>query len=340
MSWLQTLWYDDGRAARVARATLAPASCVYRMVVRARNFGYDASWLPTHGAALPAVSVGNATVGGTGKTPVAAYFASYFRTHGAAPAVVLRGYGGDEPRVHQILNPGIPVIPDADRVRGIRSAKAAGCDVVVLDDAFQHRRVSRAADVVLVSAEQWNGADRMLPAGPWREPLASLRRASVVVVTRKSAGLDKARSVCRALEQVAGIAAAVAHLELCEAHLVGGSERRVLDSMAGMQILAAAGIGNPATFALQLRSAGMTADLKAYPDHHAYTAADVDDLARTAARYDAVVCTLKDAVKLASLWPRSAPPLWYVSQRVNLDAGAAKVFTALDRVLDARSSTT
>ena len=98
---------------------------------------------------------------------------------GAQPAVVLRGYGEDEPLVHERLNPSIPVIVNPDRARAVALAAARGATIAVLDDAFQHRAIRRDADLVLVSADRWTPDVRVLPAGPWREPLTALRRATL-----------------------------------------------------------------------------------------------------------------------------------------------------------------
>src|SRR5471032_2745808 len=168
------VWESSAIGARVVRAALIPFSWVYAATVAARNAAYDRGWLRSHRLALPAISVGNLSVGGTGKTPVSAFIAARLAELGARPAIVMRGYGGDEPLVHARLNPGIPVVVTADRVRGTADARANGRTVVVLDDAFQHRRAKRDADLVLLSADR-AGPVRALPAGPWREPLTSLK---------------------------------------------------------------------------------------------------------------------------------------------------------------------
>ena len=150
--------------ARVARLALAPVEGLYRGIVAARGALYDVGVLPSREPALPSVSVGNLSVGGTGKTPVSAYVAARLREKGGLPAIVLRGYGGDEPLVHATLNPASPVVVSADRLEGVERARVLGADVAVLDDAFQHRRARRSADIVLVSAESWSEQRRLLPA--------------------------------------------------------------------------------------------------------------------------------------------------------------------------------
>lgn len=317
------VWESSSLAARIVREALRPASWAYGGVVAARNAAYDHGWLRSHELALPAISVGNLTVGGTGKTPVAAYVAARLAERGLKPAIVMRGYGSDESLVHARLNPGIPVIVAADRVRGAIEARAAGRDVVVLDDAFQHRRARRAADIVLLAAEL-AGPVRQLPAGPWREPLASLARASLVVVTRKSASPVRARELLLHARRFAPSAGGALIL-LAADRLVNWTSGDVteLASLRDRRVLAAAGIGDPRAFAAQLADAGAQVELAAERDHHAYTAADAAALASRAERRGMLVCTLKDAVKLGPVWPRAAPPLWYLSQRVVVESGAA-----------------
>src|SRR5438067_5843920 len=201
------------------RVALWPAASLFGAVVRARGLLYDAGMLASTPLALPAIGVGNLTVGGTGKTPVAAWLARRLLERGASPAIVLRGYGDDEPRVHATLNPDVQVLVDADRVRGVAEAARRGADVAVLDDAFQHRRARRTLDVVLVSAELGTRHARMLPAGPYREPLVALRRASVVVVTRKSSTIAEAEVVRERLERIArNVPSTIVSLQLGQLH--------------------------------------------------------------------------------------------------------------------------
>lgn len=349
------VWAGDGVGARLARTLLAPLSWGFSAGVRARNRMYDAGLLASRATAIPAVSVGNLSVGGTGKTPVAADLARRLQEAGAHPGIVLRGYGDDEPAVHAVLNPSVPVVANADRVAGSREAQARGCDVVVLDDAFQHRRASRVVDIVLVAAEQWRAGVRLLPAGPYREPLSSLRRATLVLVTRKSAPEEESASCADALSRLVdgtvvrgalqfdGLvradrdspAGSAPHPSMATAATRG--ERASLDTLRGAQVLAIAGIGAPAAFARQLESAGATVELVSFPDHHRYTDDDVRVLARRAGATRLVVCTLKDAVKLGGRWPRDLSPLWYVSQRFILEAGEAAYAECVRRVLDARA---
>jgi tetraacyldisaccharide 4'-kinase len=273
------------------------------------------------------ISIGNLTVGGTGKTPIAAWVAGELKAIGARPAVILRGYaGGDEIEVHRHLNPGIPVIRNPDRVAGVQRAAEEGADIAVLDDAFQHRRIARVSDIVLVSADAWDGDVRLLPAGPWREPLSALRRATVAIVTRKAADDPQVDAVTRALGAY-DVPVAVASLALGSLRTLAGHER-ALDSIRGEAVHAVAGIGDAGAFFAQLRGVGARVVPHAFRDHHAFTSSDADRVARAAAGAP-VVCTLKDAVKLDREWPRGAGPLWYVSQRVEFDRGREAVLASL-----------
>ncbi|MFI5231528.1 MAG: tetraacyldisaccharide 4'-kinase [Gemmatimonadales bacterium] len=319
----QRVWESSSLTARIAREALRPAAWAYGGVVAARNAAYDHGWFRSAELALPSISVGNLTVGGTGKTPVAAHLAARLAERGLKPAIVMRGYGSDESLVHARLNPGIPVIIAADRVRGAMEARGAGRDVAVLDDAFQHRRARRNADVVLLSADL-AGPVRSLPAGPWREPLASLARASLIVVTRKSASPVRARELLLHARRFAPAAGgAVIHLAADRLVNWATGEATALASVGGRRVLAAAGIGDPRAFASQLADAGAQVELVAERDHHAYTAADAAALAGRGEKIGMLVCTLKDAVKLGPVWPRAAPPLWYLSQRVVVEFGAS-----------------
>jgi len=324
------LWYGRSAAARVARAAAAPLSWLYGGVTAARNALYDAGALRVHPASIPVVSVGNVTVGGTGKTPLSAFLVRELISAGRHPAVVMRGYGDDELHLHARMNPGIAVITGADRVAGIRQAAAGGADVVVLDDGFQHRRASRDVDIVLVSAERWRGGLGLLPAGPLRESQRSLGRADVVVVTQKSATPEQASAVAQMI-RVAHPGASVAIAELQPDALVraSGSESMALTKLRGARVLAVAGIGDPSSFFAQLRQLGAEVTELRFRDHHAYTSSDAVRIAGESAGHKYVVTTEKDAVKLTRVWPANGPALWYLSQAVRVTEGYALVASAL-----------
>jgi tetraacyldisaccharide 4'-kinase len=239
--------------------------------------------------------------------------------------------------VHQRLNEGVPVIAEPDRVRGIREAIAQGVDVVVLDDAFQHRRAARDADVVLVNADAWSGPPRLLPAGPWREPLRSARRANLVIITRKTAEKSTVEDVRRALANAAPrVPIATAYLAPGELRSTATGQTLPLHVLRGADLTVIAAIAHPVSFFRQLTELGAIVRPHSFPDHHAFTRQEARDLAVDASDSDFVVCTLKDAVKLESLWPAEAGSLWYVSQRLRSEDGKEHIDRFLDDLVRGR----
>lgn len=335
-AWFVRLW------ARNRLATLlAPAEWLYRGVVGTRSWAYDRGLLRSTAAALPALCVGNLTVGGTGKTPLAAWFASAFLARGRSPAVVMRGYGGDEVVVHQLLNPDVPVIASVDRVAGVRAAADAGADSVVLDDAFQHRAIRADENVVLIAAEDWHDDPRLLPRGPWREGLGALRRATLAVVTRKVAPEADATHVAERVAAAApGVPVARAHIGLSGlVHFEGAAAMpRELLPLADFRCgLAVAGVAKPETVWSQLEAAGVRIDeRRAFSDHHRYSAADIEMMNRASAS-GPLVATLKDAVKLRPLLARNAN-LYVPLQRVEWEDGAAAVDATIERTFKKRQT--
>jgi len=323
------MWAGEGGAAGAAlRTALRPAEAGYRWVIRLRNAAFDRGWRPTHDPGIPVVSVGNLTVGGTGKTPLTAWTARTLADAGRRAAVVLRGYGDDETREHAELNPDVPVFPAPRRIEGATAAREAGCDVVVLDDGFQHRMLARQLDLVLIAAEQWTPRPRLIPAGRWREAPDALARADAVIVTRKTAS-DAVVDTC-----IAGIRRQVPHMPVALAAIrpgalipVGGGEPRPLEDLAGSAVLAAAGLADPAPFFGQLRAAGLSTEEIAFPDHHPYAAADAERLlARATGR--PLLITRKDAVKLRPLLPREADA-WLVDLTIRFERAEEEIRSLL-----------
>jgi len=298
------LWRSRSPLARLARVALLPLSALYAATMGVRSVLYRAGLLAVRRLPLPSVAVGNRAVGGAGKTPVAAWIAGFYASRGRTPAVLLRGYGGDEPKVHERLVPGAVVVADPDRVAGAARALAAGADVIVLDDAFQTLGVARDLNLALVSAEISRQVPWLLPAGPWRETVGALGRADGFIVTRKRASREEA-------EEVAGALAArwprrpVAIAYLAPAALEGMVSGRSLPlaALAGQRVLAVAGIADPESYAVQVRATGALVQLVAYQDHHPYGEADLQRIVRLAGAADYVVVTEKDAVKLRHRWP-------------------------------------
>ena len=304
---LHWLW-SGSLAARVARVPLIPVAGAYWAVMqwRAARSRSNAVRLP-----LPTIAVGNLSVGGTGKTPLAAWIAAYCVERGRTPGILLRGYGGDEPLVHRRLVPQAIVVANPDRVAGAVAARAQGAQVFVLDDAYQLLGVGRDLNIAVVSAEGAAASPWPLPAGPWREGRNALGRADLIVVTRKRVSPAAAGALADQLggaRRGEGAAAPICMARLAVSHLEGmqSGRRQELAVLAGRRVVAAAGIADPESFAQQLETAGARVQLVAYQDHHAYRRADLERLVRAAAAGDYVVVTEKDAVKLRRQWPGNA----------------------------------
>src|SRR5438876_5539483 len=184
-----------GVGSSLCRLALSVASGPYGSAVHLRNWCYDRGWLPTHRPPVPVISVGNLTAGGTGKTPCVEYLARFLQARGLRPAVLSRGYRGngrpnDEALILEANLPDVPHLQGKDRVtRASQAVRVFGADVLILDDGFQHRRLRRDLDLVLIDAMNPWGHGRLLPRGLLREPISSLRRADAVIVTR----LDQAQ---------------------------------------------------------------------------------------------------------------------------------------------------
>ena len=278
---------------------------------------------------LPVLSVGNISVGGTGKTPITAWLAGKFIEAGVTPGIILRGYGGDEELVHQQLNPDAVVVPLADRMRALLVAHSRGARVAILDDAFQHRRIKRYGDIVLLSADRWNEKGRLIPAGDLREPIEALGRASLVIITRKAAPREKALAIEKAIRtRFRKLPVAIVLLAPAGLRDKAGNEIP-LQVLSGAKVLAFSAVGDNDAFEAQLGERGAQIRFRSFRDHHAFSDRDIAGLAAESATVQYVVCTLKDAVKVWPKWPADAKPLWYVSQALVLESGAG----ALDELL-------
>ena len=331
-TFAERYWNGELHAAGAGlHVALAPAELMFRALVALRTRAYDRALLHSERAPIPVVSIGNIAVGGAGKTPFTHWVARELRARGARPAIVHGGYAEDEPALHRQWSPDIPVIVDSDRVRAARAAAAQGADIAVLDDAFQHRRLRRDLDIVLVSAERDTGPLRMLPRGPLREPLAALRRADVVIVTRKAASLDVARAVATQLQRVSG--KPVVHVQLRPDAWLHQGEAAAPPAAPALLVCA---IAEPRSFELSAHHAGARIAGRAqYPDHHDYTAADAAEIMQRAGS-GPVVTTEKDWMKLQHRL--DAARVWILTQTVVIESGADIINAALDGVMHAQRS--
>jgi tetraacyldisaccharide 4'-kinase len=348
--------WNDGLSPASARLA-APLCAAYRGALGARNWLYARGILKPRRLDRPVVSVGNLTVGGTGKTPAAMLAVETLTSLGHRPAVVSRGYGrrstgvcvvadtasirldpddaGDEPFLLARRLPGVPVVVGADRSDAARVAiERFGVTAIVLDDGFQQRTLAKDLDVVMARAERPWGNGRLLPAGPLREPLSALGRAHLVVATA-AAPLGGAPEVREAAARYApGVPVLGARYVAAEAWDAARMAPIPLDRVAGTRVLAFAGIGFPAGFRRTLVDLGVdVADVITYHDHHPYALRDVAALGERADRLgvDALVTTEKDWVRIRGV-RLPARPVWVVSVRLALVEGEAAWRAAFERV--------
>jgi tetraacyldisaccharide 4'-kinase len=315
-----------GAAGTALDVALAPAEAAYRLGTALRNRAYDSGVLASEPAALPVISVGNIAVGGTGKTPFTSWLAQRLEARGEKPAIVHGGYADDEPQLHRVWTPHIPVLVDRNRVRAAARARDGGATVVVLDDAFQHRRLRRDLDIVLISVERWSDASRLLPRGAWREPATALRRADIVVCVRRTPAEEPSIRLAAGLRETVARSIMRVHLRPSGWQQDG----QPVPPPSGPCVLAA-GLADVSLFAANARAAG--ADVSAeltFPDHHEYDDTDLTRI-RSAAAGRPVVTSAKDWVKLRGRM--EAAHVWVLTQELVIEEGGELLDGALDRVL-------
>jgi tetraacyldisaccharide 4'-kinase len=298
-----------------------------------RGLAYRRGWFATHELPMPSVAIGNLSVGGSGKTPLAGWVASHYVSTGYRPGILLRGVGGDEALVHREAVPEAIVVANPDRVAGAAVAVAAGAQVLVLDDAFQRLDVARDLNICLVSAETSRAVPWRLPAGPWREGFDALARADALVVTRKRADAGTAQQLADLLSRRVAGPVAIVRLDLAVLEGLTSGTTLAVSELSGKRVVAASAIADPAAFVTQVKRTGAQVQVATWKDHHQFRDEDVAWLAHAARRADHVVITAKDAVKLRGRWPASVPEPLVARLAVTFEAGESELRAALDRVI-------
>jgi tetraacyldisaccharide 4'-kinase len=330
---IRWLWTSRRLDARLARLGLLPAAALWRAGMGLRELSFRRGWRATHVLPLPSVAVGNLTVGGSGKTPVAAWIARHYAARGRRPGILLRGYGADEMLVHRHDVPEAVVVANPDRLAGAARAAAAGAEVLVLDDAFQRLDVRRDLNVLVVSAETTLAVRWPLPAGPWREGWGAMKRADFVVVTRKRASAEAATALAGAIARQGPVPIAMVHLGLHHLEGMVSGVVRPVDTLRGERVVAATAIADPDAFVAQVKGTGAQVQVATWRDHYEFRDEDVAWLARAARKADHVVLTAKDAVKLRDRWPASAPEPLVAILNVRFETGGEAFVAALDALV-------
>lgn len=338
MSALEHGWLElvSGRSrawwAGPARAGLALLSAPYAAGISGYRALFDFGILRPAQLPCPVVSIGNITVGGTGKTTTVRWLVRRLQAWGRRPAILSRGYrsaeggarvtvvagpeglrqdaraGGDEPVVLARSLPGVPVLIGRKRVRsGLLACEEFQPDVLVLDDAFQYWRLRKDLEILLVDATNPFGYGSVFPRGLLREPLRGIRRAGAAILTHAGWATEEERAAVRAALQrrmPGGVIAEARHVPVRLRDLHTGAEEP-LSRLAQGGWLAVSGLGRPGAFEATLGEAGAARlESLAFPDHHAYTASDLHAAAERvrASGLSGIVTTEKDAVKFDPAW--------------------------------------
>jgi tetraacyldisaccharide 4'-kinase len=304
------VWARRGLRGWAVWLALQPASGLFATGVALRNLGYRIGLLRVHRAGIAVVSVGNLSVGGTGKTPLTLWLARRLGANGARVAILLRGYtgradgvtvvshgNGPEAEVDQAGDEAVMLAKSFDgivltarrRSDGVSAAERLGCQVVVLDDGFQHRALARDFDLVLTTGRR----AALLPAGPMRERQTALKRADAVAVVAKTDEPPVTPQIGKPVFMVRFVAKALVESD-------GGRWRELpVGLLSGRRVAAVAGIADPEPFYTAVRQwEAQLEEIFEFPDHHRYTRADWQRIARGTRAVDLIVTTEKDLVKL------------------------------------------
>jgi tetraacyldisaccharide 4'-kinase len=292
---------------------------------------------------IPVISVGNLTVGGTGKSPTVVLLAKWFRDRDIRVAILSRGYGAgrdginDEAKEIEKRLPDVPHLQNPNRyAAALVAEEELGMQVLIMDDGFQHRRLHRDLEIVLLDATQPFGLGYMLPRGMLRESVRSLRRADVVVLTRSDLVTRQQVADTRlAVQRFAPRATWVEANHQVTGLINASGVDETPQSLVGRKVLAFCGIGNAEAFFETVRKCGAEViDSITFPDHHAYSAADIERIiSRSSERIELFVCTGKDLAKL-EVDQIGGVPLRAVQINLQCSTGAEALDDQLRRVVD------
>jgi len=282
------------------------------VIVRIRNFLYDKELLPVKRVPVFTVSVGNLTLGGTGKTPMCAFLVRYFLDNGYNPGIISRGYGrsksknanNDEFLELAMQFPKVPHVQNPDRITAAKQLLEvnSNVNVIILDDAMQHRRIKRDVNLVLIDAAEPFGFNRLFPAGLLREPVSELRRTDAVILTRSDfVTEEKIAEIKQRCEKIAPNIIWAQTVHFPKELLTPEHQTVDISFISGKRVLAFCGIGNSEAFRRTLSGCGAeTADFLVFPDHHRYDAEDLRYIKDIAVKcnVETIICTVKDLVKI------------------------------------------
>jgi tetraacyldisaccharide 4'-kinase len=322
----QRIWNDDGSISRytVIQIIAFAISLPYRLIISFRNWLYDKKIIASVKLPCPVISVGNITVGGTGKTPCVIMLAQMLQFHGFKPAILSRGYGGKNTTSVNIVSDGknillnsktagdepflmaqslrsIPIIIGPQRIKTGRAAiNRFGANVLICDDAMQHRQIFRDINLVLLDSQDPLGNGHVLPRGKLREPISGLKRATAFLLTRADEK-PETESISANLTQSVNIPIFTSIHKLQDVIKGDYSEKLPISNLAGKKVCAFCGIAKPESFKKSLLAAQTDIlSFDAFPDHHNYTRAEIEIIKSKFNNYkaDIIITTQKDGMRL------------------------------------------
>ena len=326
MKYWQRIWIDDGSSSRytIIQIIAFAISLPYLLIINFRNWLYDRKIIASVKLPCPVISVGNITVGGTGKTPCVIMLAQMLQSHGFKPAILSRGYGGKNTKSVNIVSDGknilldsktagdepllmaqslrsIPIIVGPQRIKtGSAAINLFGANVLICDDAMQHRQIFRDINLVLLDSQSLQGNDYILPRGKLREPITGLKRASAFVLTRANEEQEKSKT----FEQLAKAENIPVFMSThTPKDIVKGvySKQWPIAELKGKKVCAFCGIAKPDSFKKTLLGAGaQILSFDIFPDHHRFNKIELEIIKARfiKCRADLIITTQKDGIRV------------------------------------------
>jgi tetraacyldisaccharide 4'-kinase len=340
---------DQRLIVRIFRILLGLLSWVYSIIMRCRNRFYDTGTLASEPAAVPVISIGNLTTGGTGKTPLVIWLAKLMHKKGLKCSILTRGYKTqpgqmtDEPAILAKSCPHAAVVVNSDRIAGARKAiDDHHGQVLIMDDGFQHRRLQRDLDIVTIDATCPFGYGKVLPAGFLREPKEGLKRADAVIVTR--CDLVSEDELVRLVTEIHQLSPSIPIIQTAHRHteaVTYESKRVDMETLRAAPAYAFCGIGNPQAFFDSLTANGIQlAGTRTFDDHHDFDADDMNTLITLAKQSGAgsLLCTQKDWVKAATAGDEKDDIVFaYLAMELDFLDGADTIETLIDNLIQPES---
>ena len=327
-----------GFFAIIIRFFLTALSFVYCLAIKLVDKAYSSGIRRVYRSPVPVISVGNITLGGTGKTPFTVFIVEHLAGIGKRPAVLTRGYGNDEHKMMKDAVNDLMVFPGQDRVKSAKKAVKLGADVLVLDDGFQHRRLGRNLDVLLLDCPFPFAKDHLFPRGMLREPVSSLRRAGIIVLSKVDR-IDKDQQE-KIVRRINGLAPGVPivsakHEPMIMTDTAGAGYSP--EELQGKKVYLVSGIADPEYFAYTVKKTGaVVVGVLKFPDHYKYRQMDIDRVFAKcfSSSVEVILTTEKDYIKLKELdLSRLEEKLFVLHIRVDITEGRERFVSGLDSVM-------